>query len=45
VSKTGCDIRMRINEVAQNINNKVKSTRELELVAIMRTTAHALELH
>jgi len=34
---------MGINEVPQNIDNKAKGTREP--VAMMKTTAHAIEIH
>jgi len=34
---------MGINEVPQNIDNKAKGTREF--VAMMKTMAHAIEIH
>jgi len=45
VCKTQYDVRVVIGGIAQNIDDKVKSTREL--VAIMGTMAmaHALQLH
>ena len=45
VSTTRCDVRTVIynDGVAQNVTNEVKSTREL--VAIMKTMGHTLELY
>jgi len=43
VCGTQCDVRTVIDEIAQNIDNKVKSTREH--VAIMKIMVHALQLY